>query len=59
MNQIDIYRKMTGEQRLELAFKMSKVLRNRVLAQVKKQYPNMIHKQQILIMRGRLDQMDL
>ncbi|HCM38131.1 MAG: hypothetical protein UV61_C0005G0007 [Candidatus Gottesmanbacteria bacterium GW2011_GWB1_43_11] len=59
MNKLDIYRKMTGEQRLKLTLQMSEKLRKQTFIEVKKQYSYLTHKEQIFILRGRLDQMDL
>lgn len=59
MNQIDIYRKITGEERLEQAFQLSENLRKSTLDKIRKKYPYFKHKQHLLILRGRLDQIEL
>lgn len=47
MNQIDIYRKMTGEQRLMHAIKLSALIREIAMTSIKNDFPKLSQKQLI------------
>lgn len=55
MNQIDIYRKMTGEERLEQAFQLSKMVRELAIANIKSDYPHLSHMEVMRKLRKRIE----
>ena len=55
MNQIQIYKKMTGEQRLEQAFQLSDLTRELAILNIKENFPKLSKKGIIKKLRERID----
>ena len=55
MNQIQIYKKMTGENRLEQAFELSELTRELAIINIKENFPKLSKKGIIKKLRERID----
>jgi len=55
MNQIQIYKKMTGENRLEQAFELSELTRELAILNIKENFPKLSKKGIIKKLRERID----
>ncbi len=55
MKQIDLYRNMSGEKRLEIAFRLSDLVRELAILNIKSDNKNLSHKKVIHKLNKRLE----